>query len=168
MMNKQYGFINGRSTTTHLLYYLDNCISTIVEGGVIGTIHLDFAKVIDAVPHRRLLGKLNAFGVQGKLFNWVKEFLCGRTQVVKVNGEQSEAAAVLSGISQGTVLGPLLFVAYINDILDNVESEDLLFADDTKIYRAITSKKMGNLSNLISTHWKTNGYFGFIQINVTY
>ena len=110
--------------------YLDNCISTIAEGGLI-----DFAKAFDIVPHRRLLVKLNAFGVQGKLFNWIKEFLCGRTLVVKVNGTQSEAAAVLSGIPRGTALGPLLFVVYINDILDNVESEGLLFADDTKISR---------------------------------
>ena len=123
------------------LYYLDNCISTIAEGGVIDTIYLDFAKAFDTVPHRRLLGKLNAFGVQRKLFNWIKEFLCGRTQVVKVSGTQSEDAAVSSGIPQGTVLGPLLFVLYINDILDNVESEGLLFADDTKIYRAITSQE---------------------------
>ena len=57
-----------------LLYYLDNCISTIAEGGVIDTIYLDFAKAFDTVPHRRLLGKLNAFDVQGKLFNWIKEF----------------------------------------------------------------------------------------------
>ena len=136
LSKKQYGFINGPSTTTQLLYYLDNCISTIAEGGVI-----DFAKAFDTVLHRRLLGKLNAFGVQGKLFNWIKEFLCGRTQIVKVNGTQSEDAAVLSGIPQGTVLGPLLFVLYINDILDNVESEGLLFANDTKIYRAITSQE---------------------------
>ena len=98
LSKKQYGFINGRSTTTQLLYYLDNCISTIgnsiAEGGVIDTIYLDFAKAFDTVPRRRLLGKLNAFGVQGKLFNWIKEFLCGRTQVVKVNGTQSEDAAV--------------------------------------------------------------------------
>ena len=148
LSKKQYGFINGRSTTTQLLYYLDNCISTITEGGVIETIYLDFAKTFDTVPHRRLLGKPNAFGVQRKLFNWIKEFLCGRTQVVKVNGTQSEDAAVLSGIPQGTVLGPLLFVLYINDILDNVESEGLLFAGDTKFIAQLRQKKMPNLSNL--------------------
>ena len=84
-------------------------VSTIAEGGVVDT-------AFDTLPHRRLLSKLNAFGVQGKHFNWIKEFLCGRTQVVNVNGAQSEAAAVLNGIPQGTVMGPLLFVVYINDI----------------------------------------------------
>ena len=101
---------------TQLLYYLDNCISTIANGGLIDTIYLDFAKAFDTVPHRRLLGKLNAFGVQRKLLNWIKEFLCGRTQAVKVNGAQSDAAAVLNGIPQGTVLGLLLFVVCIKDI----------------------------------------------------
>ena len=114
LSKNQFGFINGRSTTTQLLYYLDNCISTIAECGVIDIIYLGFAKQFDTVPHRRLLGY--AFGVQGKLFNWIRAFLCGRTQVVKVNGGQSEVAAVLSGIPQGIVLGPLLFVVHINDI----------------------------------------------------
>ena len=90
---------------------------------------------------------------------------------MKVNGAQSEALAMLSDIPQGMVLGSLLFIVYIKDILDNVESEGLLFADDTKIYCAITSKEDAHLSNLISTHWKNgqmNGYFGFSRINATY
>ena len=69
LSNKQYGFINRRSTTTQLLYYLDQCVSTIAEGGVIDTIYLDFAKAFDTVPHHRLLGKLQAYGMQGKLFH---------------------------------------------------------------------------------------------------
>ena len=141
LSKRQFGFINGRSTTTQLLYYLDKCISTIVEGGVIDTIYLDFAKAFDTVAHRRLLGKLHAYGIKGKIFVWIKEFLCGRTQIVKVNGAQSIPTNVLSGIPQGTVLGPLLFVIYINDILEEVDSDGLLFADDTKIFRAITSKE---------------------------
>ena len=100
-----------------------------------------FAKVFETDPRRRLLGTFNAFGVPRKLFNWFKEFLDGKTRVVKVNRAQSEAAAVVSGTPQGTVLGPLLSVVYINDNLDNVESECLLFADDIKIYRANTSKE---------------------------
>ena len=122
LSKKQYGFINGRSTTTQLLYYLDKCITTISEGGVIDNIYLNFAKAFDTVAHSRLLGKLNAYGIRGNIFNWIKEFLCGRTQVVKVNGAPSIPAAVLSGIPQGTVWGPLLFVIYINDILDSVKS----------------------------------------------
>ena len=141
LSNKQYGFINGRSTTTQLLYYLDQCVAKIAEGGVIDTIFLDFAKAFDTVPHHRLLGKLQAYGIQVNLFHWIKEFLKERTQIVMVNGMESEPTSILSGIPQGTVLGPLLFVVYINGILDNVESHGLLFADDTKIYRVITKKE---------------------------
>ena len=141
LSNKQYGFISGRSATTQLLNYLDKCIATIVDGGVVDAIYLDFAKAFDTVPHRRLIGKLRAYGIQGKFLNWISEFLCCRSQVVKVNGESSEPALVISGIPQGTVLGPLLFVLYINDIMDNINSNGFLFADDTKIFRAISCQE---------------------------
>ena len=92
------------------------------------------------MPHARLIKKLQAYGIDEKLLEWITEYLKNRSQVVTVNGETSSAGAVLSGIPQGTVLGPLLFVIYINDILDHVDSEGLLFADDAKIFRAITCK----------------------------
>ena len=133
------GFITGRSTTVQLLSYLDKCVKTIVDGDVVDTIYLDFAKAFDTVPHRRLIGKLHAYGIKGNILNWIIEFLRDRTQVVRVNGTQSVPAPVVSGIPQGTVLGPVLFVLYINDILDSVTSEGFLFADDTKIFHHITS-----------------------------
>ena len=138
---KQYGFISGRSTTIQLLHYLDKCINTIVEGSVVDVIYFDFAKAFDKVPHRRLIGKLESYGIKGNVLKWISEFLCGRYQTVVVNGEKSKEASVLSGIPQGTVLGPLLFVIYINDILDSIESDGFLFADDTKIFREITSQE---------------------------
>ena len=141
LSQKQYGFIIGRSTITQLLMYLNNCIELIVTGGVVDVIYLDFAKAFDTVPHRRLLGKLKAYGVTGNIFNWIKGFLNERSQVVKVNGEESTIAPVLSGIPQGSVLGPLLFVIYINDLPEAISSPVFLFADDTKILRQISSRK---------------------------
>ena len=138
---RQYGFISGRSTTTQLLYYLDKCVKSISIGEVVDVIYFDFAKAFDTVPHRRLLWKLAAYGIKGKLLDWITKFLTDRNQVVVINGTESENARVVSGIPQGTVLGPLLFVIYINDLLDNVKSNGLLFADDTKIFRSITCKE---------------------------
>ena len=135
----QHGFIAGRSTTTQLLKFIDQCLQTCVKGGVVDTIYLDFAKAFDTVPHKRLIGKLRSYGIKDKTLNWIQAFLSNRSQVVRVNGVTSDAAAVGSGIPQGSVLGPILFVIYINDLPREVSSSTLLFADDTKIYRWIKS-----------------------------
>lgn len=141
LSSKQHGFISGRSTTTQLLTYLDKCLEWIVDGEVVDSIYLDFAKAFDTVPHRRLLEKLRSYGIRDELLNWISAFLCDRTQVVVVNGEESILGHVLSGIPQGSVLGPILFVIYINDILENINADGLLFADDTKIFKTIMSRE---------------------------
>ena len=133
LSKKQYGFISGRSTTTQLLKFLAKCMNTVVNGSVVDTIYFDFKKAFDTVPHRRLLGKLEAYGIKGKIWIWISEFLTSRSQLVIMNGEKSTAGPVLSSIPQGTVPGPLLFVIYINHILENITSEGFLFADDTII-----------------------------------
>ena len=139
LSEKQYGFISGRSTVTQLLKYLDICVTTMANGGVTDTIYLDFAKAFDTVPHSRLLGKLQAYGITGDILKWIEAFLRNRSQIVRVNGEESFSAPVLSGIPQGSVLGPILFVIYINDLPDSITSDTFMFADDTKILRCITS-----------------------------
>ena len=99
---KQHGFISGRSTVTQLLNYLDRCIQNTIDGHVVDAIYLDFAKAFDTVPHRRLLGKMEAYGISGTVLEWVRDYLNGRTQTVLVNGERSVTAPVISGIPQGT------------------------------------------------------------------
>ena len=141
LSKQQFGFISGRSTLTQLLYYLDECLKKIASGNVVDSIYLDFSKAFDTVPHRRLLGKLESYGIQGKILAWIKSFLQDRTQQVVVNGSTSDIAPVISGIPQGTVLGPVLFVIYINDLLDEISSDGLMFADDTKIFRQIASRE---------------------------
>ena len=112
LSNKQHGFISGRSTVTQLLRYLDECIEEISDGSVVDAIYLDFSKAFDTVPHKRLMSKLESYGITGKVKEWVKAFLTGRSQTVKVNNDESLSAPVMSGIPQGSVLGPLLFLIY--------------------------------------------------------
>jgi hypothetical protein len=104
---------------------------------------LDFSKAFDTVhvPHRKLLHKLNQYGIDGNLLKWISAFLTKREQRVIVEGEFSSSVTVDSGVPQGTVLGPLLFVIHINDLPGVVSSQVRLFADDCLLYRPINSQK---------------------------
>ena len=102
---------------------------------------LDFSKAFDRVPHERLVLKLKHYGIDGKTVAWIKGFLSMRTQTVVVNGQSSTPRPVTSGVPQGTVLGPLLFLIFINDISQDLQSEIRLFADDSILYRPINSAK---------------------------
>ena len=98
---------------------------------------MDFQKAFDTAPHLRLVQKLKTFGIGDKELRWVESFLKNRKQQVCINGEKSTVRGVISGMPQGSVLGPVLFVMYRNDLPDMVKSDVCLFADDTKIFRPI-------------------------------
>ena len=99
--------------------------------------YLDYRKAFDCVPFERLLAKLHAYGIRGKIHQWIRDFFHNRKQRVVINTKPSDWVRVISGIPQGSVLGPVLFLIYVNDLPDIVSSTVQLFADDTKIYRPI-------------------------------
>ena len=137
--DRQFGFINGRSTVLQLLHVIDLWTEILDEGGDIDVIYCDFMKAFDKVPHKRLIHKVKNYGITDKVLGWVESFLSGRTQCVKINSSISKNAPVTSGIPQGSVLGPILFVIYINDMPEVVDKNSFvyLFADDTKVFRKI-------------------------------
>ena len=129
----QHAFIGKRSCTTQLLEAIDNWTKLIDEGECVDIIYLDFAKAFDTVPHNRLLRKCKALGIGGKILDWIAAFLIRRQRVI-VQGTPSNWAEVASGVPQGSVLGPVLFIMFINDMPDQINSFISMFADDTKLY----------------------------------
>ena len=138
--NKQFGFLNGRSTSLQLLNVLDKWTKYLDEGRSVDCIYMDFQKCFDTVPHKRLIHKLKSYGINKEIILWMTDFLIGRKQRVSIQNSFSQWMLVLSGIPQGSVLGPLLFVIYINELPKTVKSTIYLFADDTKIFRSINDQ----------------------------
>ena len=135
----QHGFRTGRSCVTQLLEIMEIWTDLLDKGISFDCVYLDFSKAFDKVPHERLLNKIQAYGIRGKLHRWIRDFLNNRQQIVKINNESSTTLHVKSGIPQGSVLGPILFILYINDLPDQINSNLKIFADDTKIFRAVQS-----------------------------
>ena len=139
LVDTQHGFRAKRSTESQLILTINDIAKTFDAKKNVDMAVLDFTKAFDKVPHRRLIHKLRHYGIRNSLSNWIKNFLSNRVQSVVVEGESSTSAAVLSGVPQGTVLGPLLFLIYINDLPDELQSKCRLFADDCLVYKEITS-----------------------------
>ena len=117
----------------------DGCVEASIwpSSGQVDMLVLDFAKAFDTVAHKRLLGKLESYGIDGNLYGWIQSFLEGRTQRVVVDGETSGPTSVKSGVPQGSVLGPLLFLIFINDLAEHTTSTVRLFADDCVMYKSV-------------------------------
>ncbi|NQY00907.1 MAG: hypothetical protein HRT70_07220 [Flavobacteriaceae bacterium] len=132
----QFGFTPRSSCASQLLKFLDDITTSVDNGDCVDVIYLDFSKAFNSVPHERLLRKLSALGIQGKVLNWVRNFLTERSEIVIVEGVKSVQKGMISGVPQGSCLGPLLFLAYVNDI-DNclAHSAVLKYADDIKLYK---------------------------------
>ena len=137
LTNLNHGFRKGYSCETQLALTLDDIFRNFDKDIQTDIVVLDFSKAFDKVPHDRLLYKLDSYGIRDGLLRWLTNYLCNRTMTVVVDGDSSDPAPVLSGVPQGTVLGPLLFLCFINDLPDTVSSQVRLFADDCVLYRLI-------------------------------
>ena len=141
LSDRQHAFRKGHSCETQLTTVINDWAKILDYSGQVDTFTLDFEKAFDTPSHELLKSKLFSYGNGGKTLKWIESFLCSRNQRVVVNGVKSDWAPVLSGVPQGTVLGPLLFILYINDISSDIESEIRLFADDCVCYREIKDEE---------------------------
>lgn len=141
LLDSQHGFRECLSTVTQLITSVHDWATTLEHRGQTDVILLDFSKAFDKVSHQHLSAKLTFYGIRGSTLAWINAFLAGRRQAVSVNGQHSSWELVTSGVPQGSVLGPALFLLFINDIQDNIKSSIRLFADDSIVYRIIRSYK---------------------------
>ena len=137
----QFGFLKGKSCISQLLSSFHDWASGRDKGLTTDVTFLDVSKAFDSVPHERLLTKIHAYGIQGPLLSWPTSFITNRYQRVVLRRHYSSWTSVLSGVPQGTVLGPSLFHMYINDISKKIMSNTKLFADDMKVYRILRDTK---------------------------
>ena len=135
----QHGFHSKRSCETQLVTLIEDLMRNCTAGSQTDLVLLDFLKAFDKVSHQKLLLKLHRYGIRGPTLKWIQAFLSDRTQTVVLENEKSNIVPVTSGVTQGSVLGPILFLIYINDLPDSTKSKVQLFADDTVIYLAVSS-----------------------------
>ena len=136
----QHGFRAKRSTEAQLLTFVQDQNKNLRDNKQTDVIVMDFAKAFDKVPHKKLIHKLREYGINSSINQWIESFLHQRQQRVVCEGEMSSWAPVTSGVPQGSVIGPILFLVYINDLPAKLQSKVRLFADDTIVYMAVTNE----------------------------
>ncbi|XP_060801905.1 uncharacterized protein LOC132902101 [Amyelois transitella] len=135
----QHGFLRGKSTVSNLMEYTNFICRVFNEHGQVDSVYTDFQKAFDKVDHITLLSKLQALGIHGSLYRWICSYMEHRSQLVVLKGFCSEPIIIPSGVPQGSHLGSLFFIIYINDLIPRLRCSSLLFADDLKIFTSINS-----------------------------
>ncbi|MFH4980885.1 hypothetical protein AB6A40_007594 [Gnathostoma spinigerum] len=130
--------MKGRSTTSHLICCSSDWARSLNDNKQTDIVYIDYAKAFDSVSHQKLLHKLDSYGVKGRVLLWIKSFLTDRSFCVKIGESFSTPREISSGVPQGSILGPLLFLIYVNNIADELSSTCMLFADDSKLYKEIS------------------------------
>ena len=146
LSGRQFGFRQGRSAEDQLLLTYGNVVRLVDRGRVVDVVYMDYSKAFDVVNHAVLLQKLRALGFSSQIVSWTEEFLTNRTLFVTVGGQDSESKPVLSGVPQGSVLGPLLFLIYANYLASNLSCNWYAYADDFKLYCTLPLENQGSSS----------------------
>ena len=152
LFETQFGFRKKHSTTLALIEITDNILKDLEEGMHTAGIFIDFKKAFDTVDHNILFSKLEHYGIRGQALDWLKSYLSNRQQFAYVNGKNSTKQKITYGVPQGSVLGPLLFLIFTNDIGNCTESKIRLFADDTNSF--VNSDSYTGLKKIISSTLK--------------
>ena len=132
--HKQAAYLKGDSTVSQLLYIVHNIRKSWTQNKIMHGVFLDVSSAFDKVWHKGLLAKLFQAGIEENFYELISSYLLNRKQIVVVNGEKSDMLDIQAGVPQGSRLGPLLFLIYINDISNDIESDILIFADDTSLF----------------------------------
>jgi hypothetical protein len=169
----QHGFESGKSTMTNLVEYTSFILKKMESGFQVDSLYYDFSKAFDRVDHQLLLFKLSKLGLQSNIIVWLRSYMQGRTQRVRLNDSLSNDILVTSGVPQGSHLGPLLFIMFVNDLTIQLtdDIEFLFYADDLRIYKAVSNVNdvyaLENNMKIIDSWSKLNGmHLNFGKCNV--